>query len=190
MHDPIRDRPIGEERCEAPLACVEQRRLARNVEEALELTCEARGRQILRCRARTHSDIAVLPPETTAEFAIRHADSFGDIGRPCACNNGVAYGLTRGSQRDLTGRERRELGGEDRAQTVRVEECPVGRRRRREAGGGANARIREGSRHLPQRCILAANLGQVSSANVREPSDIATLHGSTSQAPRRSHPKS
>ena len=54
--DPVADRPVGEEAGEAAADGVEQLRLACNVQVALVLPREARGRQILRRRGAADRD--------------------------------------------------------------------------------------------------------------------------------------
>jgi hypothetical protein len=165
----IGDRPIGEQRGEAALDRGEQLRLAANIEEGLELTREARLRQILGGGAAADRDVRILALELRRHVAIGARDRVRERPWKVATRDQLADRLADRVQVAAVVLELAELVRDLLAQLVGVDELPIGRGGGREAAWNADVRLPQAADHLAERGVLAADLLAVLPAEVGKP---------------------
>jgi hypothetical protein len=174
---PIADRPVGEQRGVAATARLQQGVFAADVEEALLLSGEARVRQVLRRGAGADGHVGVRLAGPRAEVPVGRADRGGDGLRNGRRQEGLADGRPGVGERDAARGPIGHRRGNDRPQTVGVDEAPVGLGRGGEPWGNADAPPTEVSNHLTQRGVLAADARDVASAKLIEWNDQGRIDG-------------
>jgi hypothetical protein len=170
--DPVRDRAIGEDRCEAPPARLDDSPHTANVEEAFMLAGETCGRQILSSRgaANRNRDIGAI---FLFELAIGRCDRFSQS--RCAgrrIDDLACLGGGFAQQIDLAFIEHVKQAMQ-LIQCLRAGECvAIGLRRQGEAVWHLDVAFRKGAIEFAQGCRLAAHDTNVAEPNIPEPPDV------------------
>ena len=175
--DAIDDRPVGEERREAPPARAQERVGAVHAEERLLLTGEARLGQILGRRAGADRDRDLLSVGATQRGVGLPNGSLELDGPDGGFDDRTDRRARLGQRGDVAAVDAVQEPGDAVTNTVGVQDRGVGIGGDREAVGHAQSRARQLAMQLAQRGGLAADQRHVIQRDVAEPSDVTRGRG-------------
>jgi len=171
--DAVDDSAIGEDRGNAASTCVDHLGFAMHVQKAVVLTGEAGGRQVFGSRRAADRD-----SHARSTFLLECLIGLGDAGAEIRVARRLVDDLSRGGgplgqQRHVVVVEIRKKPAQFAPSTGAGQHIAVGRSRQCKAVRNPHPLRGECRIELPERRVLAADLGDIPQPEVTEPADVA-----------------